>query len=181
MSVATASLALGSLVGTASATTPANPVSKSPVSTVASAPTSAPPNTSAPRPGSRITYNPKAKPGSWANPIIAKERSGLASGCGDAGLYWCKAWTAGPGWFKLGTALGSDHHEWAFTQGISQHYYEVYMDRTWDGGTHWDGRLSVVTNELRWSDAIFDGPPFKTRACLWDMTDVILYCSPSWH
>ncbi|MCX4821472.1 hypothetical protein OG883_16520 [Streptomyces sp. NBC_01142] len=174
--VAAAALAAGSLTGTASGTTAAGPVAKSPTDTVASGSGNAAP----PRPGGHIAYNPKAKPGSWENPIIAEERSGLAAGCGDVGLYWCKAWSAGPGWFKLGTALGSDHHEWAFTQGSSKHYYEVYMDHSWDGGHQWDGRQNVVTNELRWSDAIFDGPPWTTRACLWDMTDAILYCG-SWH
>ncbi|MFJ9692250.1 hypothetical protein [Kitasatospora sp. NPDC101183] len=137
-------------------------------------------STSAPPAGGRVAYDPTAKPGSRANPIVARERTDLA-GCGDAGLYWCRVWSAGPGWVKLGTFLGSGHHEWATAQGIAPgHEYQVYMDRSWDGGRNWDGRLNVSYNELRWSEAVYDGPPYSTRACLWDVTDQILYCG-SWH
>ncbi|WP_143676597.1 hypothetical protein [Streptomyces sp. TLI_146] len=168
-------LAVGPLGATAAAHSAAYPVAQGPAPSVSGLPTAAPPPA-----GSRIAYDPKAVPGSWTNPIIAKERTGLASNCQDRGFYWCKVWNGGPGWFKLGTFLASGSHEYAMTQGISDHYYEVYMDRSWDHGANWEGRINVVTNELRWSDSIYDGPPNVTRACLWDMTDVVLYCSP-WH
>lgn len=176
VAIAAAALAAGPLTATATAGTSAAPANHGPTDAVASAPL----NASPPPPGSRIAYDPKAKQGSWANPIIAKERSGFASNCQDRGFYWCKVWDAGPGWFKLGTFLASGSHEYAMTQGISQHYYEVYMDRSWDYGANWTGRMNVVTNELRWSDSIYDGSPYVTRACLWDMTDLVLYCG-SWH
>ncbi|MEV6394511.1 hypothetical protein AB0M39_06950 [Streptomyces sp. NPDC051907] len=145
------------------------------------------PADSRPAPGARVAYDAEAPVGSWANPRILSEETSstpsaaASSKCYDVGVYYCRRYDAGWGYFKLATELGSDHHEYARALGqVYNGHYEVYMDRSWNKGADWHGRLNLEINSPTWTDELFDGPPFVTRACLYN-TGLRQVACGAWH
>ncbi|MFJ9611489.1 hypothetical protein ACIRS1_34630 [Kitasatospora sp. NPDC101176] len=97
------------------------------------------------------------------------------------GVYWSQCDSAGWGWWTLATTLDKNHHEWATQQGYSpNHNFDTYMDRSYDGGSTWDGILSTVVNTAAWGDSIYDGPGNWVRACIYNMDDHLVACD-AWH
>ncbi|MFI6447655.1 hypothetical protein [Kitasatospora sp. NPDC050543] len=172
-------LGIATLAGTAAAQPVAGPAP-------APAPAPAAASAAAPAPGAHITYNPNAKPGSWENPVILSDKpaagptSLAASSCGDLGVYWCTFAQYNFGWVKLATSLGGDHHEYATAQGYASGNFQVYLDRSSNNGTSWQGRINVSTNDTGWTDSLYDGPPYVTRGCIYSMDRGVVGCTV-WH
>ncbi|MGP3690210.1 hypothetical protein ACTVZO_36870 [Streptomyces sp. IBSNAI002] len=150
----------------------------------AAAATATPP----PAPGTRVTHDPDARPGSWQNPVILREEplpgkaAVAASNCNVSGVYYCRKYSADNwGWFMLATELGGDRHEYARTWGnVYTGSFSHYMDRSEDNGASWEGILNPVVNQSNWSEPLYDGPPFKVRACLYSMDRGLVACG-AWH
>ncbi|MEU6221921.1 hypothetical protein ABZ845_31145 [Streptomyces sp. NPDC047022] len=148
-------------------------------------------------------YNPKAKLGSWENPIILKGTKGIPglksskfplhstgmkpntasvyNNCGISGTYYCNAESTSIGNIVMATSL-SGGHEYAIAKGWSSSSdYWVYMDRSSDGGFSWTGHIDEQINSTDWTTpAIYDGPPYETRACLYDAVKSLVVCD-AWH
>ncbi|GAA2147305.1 hypothetical protein GCM10009760_38040 [Kitasatospora kazusensis] len=100
--------------------------------------------------------------------------------CGESGVYYCQEVDSSIGSIRLATALGSDHHEYAQAEGFtSAASHAVYMDQSSDNGRTWTGWINPLYNQDGgWTDPIYDGPPYVTRACL---TDQGQYICTAWH
>lgn len=106
------------------------------------------------------------------------------SSCDEIGTYYCVEVGTPGGTIEFATYLGSDNHEYADVRGWSSaDHFEVYLDRSSDGGQTWDGWIAPVgnaygTHETEWTGDLYDGPPYVSRGCI--NVNGISWCT-AWH
>ncbi|MFB7616047.1 hypothetical protein [Kitasatospora sp. NPDC056181] len=99
----------------------------------------------------------------------------------NLGVYWDQCDSVSWGRWTLATTLDKNHHEWATQQGYAANAnFDTYMDRSYDGGSTWDGIISTVVNTSAWGEPIYDGPGNWVRACIYNMDTYVVACD-AWH
>ncbi|MFD5415632.1 hypothetical protein [Streptomyces nojiriensis] len=117
--------------------------------------------------------------------IAVTETSAFAQDCRSAvpGSYFCDKKVTPNGYIMMYTGLGSDHHEYAYYRAYGDIGQEIWFDRSTNPKVGWDPYIYKWAIQSKyydsWSDvSLYDGPPYKVRACTWTHGDN--FCT-AWH